>query len=71
MAGAASMMMSPPIDSSLSCKMPSRFTSTADSKDGSTLFQAVIQSGNWLNGVPTTSVKTSYFTNTASAGAVM
>ncbi|MCY1554269.1 hypothetical protein D9M68_908320 [compost metagenome] len=44
--------------------------SVTDSRPGSTRFQAPIHSGKLLNGVPTSTVSTSYFTITARAGAV-
>ena len=62
--------MSPPIVISLSCSTLSLLTSTTDNSAGSTLFQACTQAGNWSKGVPTSVVKISYFTSTASAGAV-
>ena len=62
--------MSPPIRISLSWKMPSLLTSVTDSSVGSTAAQFAIQAGSCVNGVPTSTLKTSYFTSTASAGAV-
>ncbi|MNR65131.1 hypothetical protein D3C85_1880500 [compost metagenome] len=50
--------------------MPSLLMSETDSSDGSTLFHEATQAGNWSNDVPTTMLNTSYFTNTARAGAV-
>ena len=63
-------MMSPPIFISLSWKMPSLLMSVTESSVGSTADQFAIHAGSWLNGVPTSTLKTSYFTSTASAGAV-
>lgn len=57
--------------SSPNCRMPSPLTSETDIRLGSTLCQLAIQLGNWSNGVPTSEVKISNFTSTASAGAVM
>ena len=62
--------MSPPIFISPSWKMPSPLTSATDSSVGSTCCQLAIQAGNWSNGVPTSTLKTSNLTSTASAGAV-
>ena len=50
--------------------MPSPLTSATDSSDASTFCQLAIHAGNWSNGVPTSTEKTSNFTSTASAGAV-
>ena len=49
--------------------MPSLLMSTTDSNVGSTRAQLVIQRGNLSNGVPTSTLKTSYLTSTARAGA--
>jgi hypothetical protein len=45
-------------------------TSVTDSSDGSTFCQLAIQAGSLSIGVPTSTLKTSYLTSTASAGAV-
>ena len=50
--------------------MPSLLRSVTDSSVGSTLFQLAIQAGSLSNGVPTSTLNISYFTSTASAGAV-
>ena len=50
--------------------MPSLLTSVTDSSAGSTRLQAEIHSGSLSKGVPTSTLKTSYLTSTASAGAV-
>ena len=63
-------MMSPPIDISASCKMPSLLTSTTDKRLASTVLQRAIHSGKLANGVLTSTVYTSYLANTARAGAV-
>jgi hypothetical protein len=63
-------MMSPPMRISPSWKMPSLLMSATDSRAGSTRAQLAIQAGNWSKGVPTSTLNTSYFTSTASAGAV-
>src|SRR5688572_23552063 len=68
--GVASTMMSPPMRISPSWKMPSLLTSATDSSVGSTRDQLAIQAGSSANGNPTRLLKTSYFTSTASAGAV-
>jgi hypothetical protein len=44
--------------------------SMTDSSEGSTFAQLEIHAGSWSKGVPTSTLKTSYFTSTASAGAV-
>ena len=50
--------------------MPSLLMSMNDSSAGSTADHCEAQVGKLANGVPTKTVKISYFTRTASAGAV-
>ena len=50
--------------------MPSLLTSVTDSSVGSTVAPVGDPAGSWSNGVPTSTLKTSYLTSTASAGAV-
>ncbi len=68
--GVASTMMSPLMRISPSWKMPSPLMSETDSRAGSTLAQLPIHAGSLSNGVPTSTLKTSYLTSTARAGAV-
>ena len=52
--GVASTMMSPPIEISASCTMPSLLTSTIDNSVGSTAAHAAAHCGSFANSEPTT-----------------